>query len=90
MSTMNDVEPKPTSIRRRLLIFLAGSAVLMVSCAAVATFWVALHLANSAYDRGLLDPAFDIADNVRLDTAGAHIDLPEKASRRSPTIKSTR
>jgi len=76
---MSDAAPRPTSIRRRLLIFLASSALLMVSCAAVATFWVALHLANSAYDRGLLDPAFDIADNVRLDTAGAHIDLPEKA-----------
>jgi two-component system, OmpR family, sensor histidine kinase TctE len=76
---MSDAAPRPTSIRRRLLIFLTSSAVLMVSCAAVATFWVALHLANSAYDRGLLDPAFDIADNVRLDTAGAHVDLPEKA-----------
>ena len=76
---MNDVAPKAPSIRRRLLIFLASSALLMVSCATVGTFWLALHLANSAYDRGLLDPAFDIADNVRLDTAGAHVDLPEKA-----------
>jgi two-component system sensor histidine kinase TctE len=76
---MSDIGPKPTSIRRRLLIFLATSTLSMVCLVAVATFFVALRLANSAYDRGLLDPAFDIADNVRLDTAGAHIDLPEKA-----------
>jgi signal transduction histidine kinase len=79
MSTMSDAAPKPTSIRRRLLIFLISSAALMVSCAAIVTYWVALHLANSAYDRALLDPALDIADNVRLDKVGAHIDLPEKA-----------
>ncbi|HEV2040462.1 MAG TPA: sensor histidine kinase N-terminal domain-containing protein, partial [Casimicrobiaceae bacterium] len=76
---MSDAAPKPTSIRRRLLIFLISSAALMVSCAAIVTYWVALHLANSAYDRALLDPALDIADNVRLDKVGAHIDLPEKA-----------
>src|SRR5258708_1347438 len=65
MSTMNDAAPKPTSIRRRLLIFLISSAALMVSCAALVTYWVALHLANNAYDRALLDPALHIADNVR-------------------------
>ena len=51
----------------------------MVSCAAIVTYWVALQLANNAYDRALLDPALDIADNVRLDKVGAHVDLPEKA-----------
>jgi len=76
---MNDDAPKPTSIRRWLLIFLLSSAMLMMSCAAVVTYWVAQHLANSAYDRALLDPALDIADNVRLGTSGAHVDLPEKA-----------
>jgi two-component system sensor histidine kinase TctE len=76
---MSDDTPKPTSIRRRLLIFLIGSTVLLVSGATAVTYWVALHLANNAYDRSLLDPAFDIADNVRLDKSGAHIDLPTKA-----------
>jgi two-component system sensor histidine kinase TctE len=76
---MSDVTAKPTSIRRRLLIFLISSAVLMVSSATAVTYWVALHLTNNAYDRSLLDPAFDIADNVRLDGTGAHIDLPQKA-----------
>lgn len=76
---MSDAASKPISIHRRLLTFLAGSTLLMFLIVAVATFQLAVHLADNAYDRGLLDPAFDIADNVRLDVAGAHIDLPEKA-----------
>jgi len=76
---MDKAAPRPTSIRRQLLMFLASAAVMMVAFSALATFWVALHLANSAYDRGLLDPAFDIADNVSLGASGAHVDLPEKA-----------
>jgi len=76
---MSDDPPKPTSIRRRLLLFLLSSLMLMVSGAAVVTYWVALESANNAYDRSLLDPAFDIADNVSIDASGAHVDLPQKA-----------
>ena len=43
------------------------------------TYWVAQRSANDAYDRSLLDPAFDIADNVSVDATGAHVDLPRKA-----------
>ena len=68
-----------TSIRRRLLLFLIGSLLLMITGAAVVTYRVAMQSANDAYDRSLLDPAFDIADNVRLDAVGAHVDLPQKA-----------
>jgi two-component system sensor histidine kinase TctE len=76
---MSDGLQKPVSIRRRLLLFLISSAVLMVSGAAAVTYLVALQSANNAYDRSLLDPALDIADNVRLDAVGAHVDLPQKA-----------
>jgi two-component system sensor histidine kinase TctE len=76
---MNKQAANPISIRRQLLWFLVSSALLMLSGAAVVTYWVALASANDAYDRSLLDPAFDIADNVRLDAAGAHVDLPQKA-----------
>jgi two-component system sensor histidine kinase TctE len=76
---MNDEAMPTTSIRRRLLLFLISSLVLMITGAAIVTYWVAMQSANDAYDRSLLDPAFDIADNVRLDAAGAHIDLPQKA-----------
>jgi two-component system, OmpR family, sensor histidine kinase TctE len=76
---MSSLPKKPVSIRRRLLVFLIGAACLMVAAAAVVTYFVALKSANNAYDRSLLDPALDIADNVRLDVIGAHIDLPQKA-----------
>jgi len=76
---MSDEPPRPPSIRRRLLVFLISSLVLMVSGAAIVTYWVAQRSANDAYDRSLLDPAFDIADNVSVDATGAHVDLPQKA-----------
>jgi two-component system sensor histidine kinase TctE len=76
---MSDTRRGAGSIRRRLLVFLISSLLLMVSGAAAVTYWVALNSANNAYDRLLLDPLLDIADNVRVDAAGAHLDLPQKA-----------
>ena len=76
---MSDDGRGPPSIRRRLLIFLIGSLLLMIAARAVVTYWVALRSANDAYDRSLLDPALDIADNMRIDATGAHVDLPQKA-----------
>ena len=68
-----------TSIRRRLLVFLVGALLLMGLVAGGVTYWVALRSANDAYDRSLLDPALDIADYIRIDASGAHLDLPQKA-----------
>src|SRR5258708_2324008 len=76
---MSDAPERPASIRRRLLIFLISSLLLMIGGAAVVTYSVAVLSANDAYDRSLLDPAFDIADNVSIDAHGAHVDLPQKA-----------
>ena len=76
---MNDDGERPPSIRRRLMVFLIGSLLLMVAGAAIVTYSVAWRSANDAYDRSLLDPAFDIADNVSVDAHGAHVDLPQKA-----------
>ena len=76
---MSSDPPRPGSIRRRLLVFLISSLVLMVAGAAIVTYSVAWRSANNAYDRSLLDPAFDIADNVSIDVHGAHVDLPQKA-----------
>ena len=70
---------RPPSIRRRLLLFLIGSLLLVLSGAALVTYLVAVNAANNAYDRSLLDPVLDIADNVKVDAAGAHLDLPQKA-----------
>ncbi len=68
-----------TSIRRRLLLFLITSLLFMVAGAAVVTYIVAVHATNDAYDRSLLDPAEDIAANVRVDSSGTHVDLPQLA-----------
>jgi two-component system sensor histidine kinase TctE len=76
---MNEEQAPPPSIRRRLLLFLTCSLLLTVTGAAIVTYIVALHSVNNAYDRLLLDPVLDIADNVRVDAAGAHVDLPKKA-----------
>jgi len=76
---MDDAGVARTSIRRRLLIFLFGALLLMIVGASVVTYWVAVRAANDAYDRSLLDPALDIADNIRGDATGARVDLPQKA-----------
>lgn len=76
---MRDTGPAPTSIRRRLLVFLSGALLLMIASAGVVTYWVAVRSANDAYDRSLLDPALDIVDNIRIDATGARVDLPQKA-----------
>jgi two-component system, OmpR family, sensor histidine kinase TctE len=62
-----------------MLLFLSIPLLVIVSGTAVVTYLVALRSANNAYDRSLLDPLLDIADNVRIDAAGAHVDLPQKA-----------
>ena len=76
---MSDPALARTSIRRRLLLNLVSSLLLMVAGASAVSYWVALRSANDAYDRSLLDPALDIAENLRIDSTGAHVDLPEKA-----------
>jgi len=76
---MSDGASGRPSIRRRMLMFLISSLVLMVAGAGAVSYWVALRSANDAYDRSLLDPALDIAENLRMDANGAHVDLPVKA-----------
>jgi two-component system sensor histidine kinase TctE len=76
---MRDAVRGMTSIRRRLLLFLVSSLVLMVAGAGLVSYRVALRSANNAYDRSLLDPALDIAENLRVDAKGAHVDLPRQA-----------
>jgi two-component system sensor histidine kinase TctE len=68
-----------SSIRGRLLLFLISSLLLILSGAALVTYLAAVRASNNAYDRGLLDPVLDIADNIKVDVGGAHLDLPQKA-----------
>jgi two-component system sensor histidine kinase TctE len=76
---ISDARSAAPSIRRQLLIFLSGSLGVMIVGAALVTYWVAVRAANDAYDRSLLDPVLDIADHIRNDGSGAHVDLPQKA-----------
>jgi two-component system sensor histidine kinase TctE len=62
-----------------MLLYLGSSLILMIVGAASVTYLVALSSANAAYDRSLLDPVIDIADNIRIDGQSAHLDLPPKA-----------
>lgn len=71
--------PRRASIRRRLLLFLIPSLLLSIVGAAALTYWVALRVATSAYDRSLLDPALDMAANVRMDADGPRLVLLAQA-----------
>ena len=76
---MSEARADAPSLRRQLLITLSASLCVMIVGAALITYWVALSSANDAYDRSLLDPVLDIANNVRSEGSRAHVDLPQKA-----------
>lgn len=72
---MGDPGHHATSIRRRLLLFLIPSLLLLVLCAGLLTYSVALSVATTDYDRSLLDPVLDLAENVRVGADGPHLDM---------------
>ena len=76
---MSEEPSAAPSLRRQLLITLSASLCVMIIGATLITYWVAHASANDAYDRSLLDPVLDIANNVRTDPTGTHVDLPQKA-----------
>jgi len=76
---LNDGEARRESIRRRLLTFLIPLLLMLVVGGGLVTYWVALRTANSAYDRALLDPVIDLADNIRSDASGARLELSAQA-----------
>src|SRR5512143_3166576 len=76
---MSDAPPARQSIRRRLLVFLVGTLILLVGAAAVITYLVAVRAANDAYDRALLDPTLVLQQNLRMVDDMPRLDLPPKA-----------
>ena len=76
---MTRAAPRPGSIRRRLLLFLIPSLLLLIVGAATLTYYVALRVATFAYDRSLLDPALDMAANVRTEPGGPHLAMLKQA-----------
>jgi two-component system sensor histidine kinase TctE len=67
--------PQPGSIRRRLLLFLIPSLLLLIIGAAMLAYYVGLSVATSAYDRSLLDPALDMAANVKMEPNGPRLEM---------------
>jgi signal transduction histidine kinase len=72
---MHEAAVPARSIRRRLLRVLLPSLLFLVLCGGALTYLVALRVATSAYDRSLLDPALDMAQNVRVNADGPHLDM---------------
>jgi two-component system sensor histidine kinase TctE len=76
---MAEAQAASASIRRRLLLYLIGTLLLVITGVAAVTYAVADRAANDAYDRSLLDPVLDIAEHLHVDESGSHVDLPTKA-----------
>ena len=76
---MDDSRVSRESIRRRLLLFVIPSVLILVIGAALITYWVALRAANTAYDRALLDPVIDLSENIKSDANGARLELSAQA-----------
>jgi two-component system sensor histidine kinase TctE len=76
---MPDIAARRGSIRQRLLLFLIPSLLILVVGASAVTYFVALHVATSAYDRSLLDPALDMAANVQMDAGAPRLTMLEQA-----------
>ena len=76
---MSDRAPRRNSIRRRVLTFLIPSLLLLVLLGAWFSYLDAVNIAASSYDRSLLDPALDMAENVRVGADGPHLDMLAQA-----------
>jgi len=75
----SDALRRRSSIRRRLLLFLIPSLLILIVGAAALTYYVALRVATFAYDRSLLDPALDMAANVKMDSDGPRLAMLQQA-----------
>ena len=76
---MPDLNARSPSIKRHLLLFLLSSLLILVACAAALSYGVARSVATSAYDRSLLDPALNMAANIRTGSEGPQLALLSQA-----------
>jgi two-component system sensor histidine kinase TctE len=58
-----------------VLTFLIPSLLLLVLLGAWFSYFEAVNIAASSYDRSLLDPALDMAENVRVGADGPRLDM---------------
>lgn len=70
---------RPQSLRTQLLLRLAFPMVFFVILDAGVSYYVALHYANLAYDRWLLDSARSLAQEVKAQKGRLTLELPPTA-----------
>jgi two-component system sensor histidine kinase TctE len=58
---------------------LAGPLLVLLVLDAIASYWLALHFSQRAYDAGLYDSARSLAQQVKFVSGRATIDLPREA-----------
>ncbi len=71
--------PKLRTLRRQLLVWLAGPLIVLWSISTVIDYDIANRFVNLAYDRALLETALDIGRQVRVLNNRIYVDLPEVA-----------
>lgn len=67
---------KPQSLRAKLLLRLALPLIVVAIFDASASYFVALHYADLAYDRWLLDSAKSLAQEVKTKQDRVSFELP--------------
>ncbi len=71
--------PKPRTLRRQLIAWLAGPLLVLWSISTVVDYDIAKRFVNLAYDRTLLDAALDIGRQVKVVNNRVTVDLPDVA-----------
>lgn len=64
------------SLRQLLTRWLSGPLIVLIASSLGASYFIALYVANDAYDAALLDPAIAIANHVRRNGEHLELDLP--------------
>jgi len=67
------------SLRMMLIDRLLPAMLILLLLGALAAYWVALRAATKAYDRGLLDTAFTIAEQLRVVDGRLQLPLSQQA-----------
>ncbi|MFO1418112.1 MAG: sensor histidine kinase N-terminal domain-containing protein [Methylotetracoccus sp.] len=70
---------KPSSLRTQLMLRLAVPMAFFVVVDAAVSYFVALHYANVAFDRWLLDSARSLAQEVKAQKGRPSLELPPSA-----------
>lgn len=71
--------PNTNSLRMMLIDRLLPAMLILLLLGALAAYWVALRAATKAYDRGLLDTAFTIAEQLRIVDGRLQLPLSQQA-----------